>query len=185
MFFLSFVLYLQFFLQHLYLSQPILIKKLTCECLDPYGVTKNSIKVALTNYLDSDLCDKEPNYNKHKLGEVVTINGVYVSSISTEKLMPKITKEKLLIENIKNIYLLENDKIGCFNDDCIVSENELISCLSNPNYIGNSIVNVLNQINIDSSYSYCSKLISINEINNYIGRVEQNLLLLDKLRKGQ
>ena len=66
--------------------------------------------------------------------------------------------------------------------------NELVrkdTYLSNPNYNGNSIVDSLKQINIDSSYSYRSKLASANGISNYMGSAEQNLLLLDKLKKGQ
>lgn len=66
--------------------------------------------------------------------------------------------------------------------------NELVRkdvYLSNANYNGNSIVDALKQINIDSSYLYRSKLASVNGISNYRGSAEQNLLLLDKLRKGQ
>lgn len=66
--------------------------------------------------------------------------------------------------------------------------NELVRkdiYLSNPNYSGCSIVDALKQINIDSSYSYRSKLASVNGISDYRGSAEQNLLLLDKLKKGQ
>ena len=61
---------------------------------------------------------------KHKEGETVTINGVYVSSVSTNKLIPAITKGKItkVIEGARNPYLLENGNIGWVNDDCIVSE---------------------------------------------------------------
>ena len=59
---------------------------------------------------------------KHKIGEVVEINGVYVSSNSTEKLTPKITKGTItrIVEGARNPYLLDNGNIGWVNDDCIV-----------------------------------------------------------------
>ena len=63
-----------------------------------------------------------PTY-KHKVGEVVTINGVYVSSTSTVKLRPAITKGTITkIVNARNPYLLDDGKIGWVNDDCIVEE---------------------------------------------------------------
>lgn len=63
-----------------------------------------------------------PTY-KHKVGEVVTINGVYVSSTSTAKLRPTITKGTITkIVNARNPYLLDDGKIGWVNDDCIVEE---------------------------------------------------------------
>ncbi len=59
---------------------------------------------------------------KHKVGEVVEINGVYVSSTSTEKLTPAITKGTItrIVEGARNPYLLDDGKIGWVNDDCIV-----------------------------------------------------------------
>ena len=59
---------------------------------------------------------------KHKVGEVVEINGVYVSSMSTEKLTPKITKGTItkIAEGARNPYLLDNGNIGWVNDECII-----------------------------------------------------------------
>lgn len=59
---------------------------------------------------------------KHKVGDVVEINGVYVSSMSTEKLTPAITKGTItkIVEGARNPYLLDNGNIGWVNDDCIV-----------------------------------------------------------------
>lgn len=61
---------------------------------------------------------------KHKVGEVVEINGVYVSSNSTEKLTPAITKGTItrIVEGARNPYLLDNGNIGWINDDCIIED---------------------------------------------------------------
>lgn len=68
--------------------------------------------------------EPKPTY-KHKEGEVVTINGVYVSSVSTNKLKPLVTKGTITkIVNAKNPYLLNDGAIGWVNDDCIVSETK-------------------------------------------------------------
>lgn len=60
---------------------------------------------------------------KHKVGDTVTINGVYVASNSTKKLTPAKTKGKItkIVEGALNPYLLENGNIGWVNDNCIVS----------------------------------------------------------------
>lgn len=59
---------------------------------------------------------------KHKIGEIVEINGVYVSSNSTEKLTPAIKKGTItkIVEGARNPYLLDDGKIGWVNDDCII-----------------------------------------------------------------
>ena len=70
------------------------------------------------SYIDYE----EEKSMKHKVSEVVEINGVYVSSMSTEKLTPKITKGTItkIVEGARNPYLLDNGNIGWVNDDCIV-----------------------------------------------------------------
>ena len=64
----------------------------------------------------------EPTPLKHKVGEVVEINGVYKSSMSTEKLTPKYTTGTItrIVEGARNPYLLDDGNIGWINDDCII-----------------------------------------------------------------
>lgn len=64
---------------------------------------------------------------KYKIGDVVTINGVYVSSTSTEKLKPLINKGTItrVIEGARNPYLLDNGNIGWVNDECIVNTTNI------------------------------------------------------------
>ena len=60
---------------------------------------------------------------KHKVGDVVTINGVYTSSTSTKKLTPLVKTGTItyIAEGAPNPYLLNNGNIGWTNDSCIVS----------------------------------------------------------------
>ena len=60
-----------------------------------------------------------------------------------------------------------------------------VTYLSNTSYKGTSIVDALNQIKVDSSYSYRSKLAKANGITNYSGTASQNTKLLDLLKKGK
>ena len=64
---------------------------------------------------------------KYKIGDVVTINGVYVSSTSTEKLKPLINKGTItrVIKGARNPYLLDNGNIGWVNDECIVNTTNI------------------------------------------------------------
>lgn len=57
--------------------------------------------------------------------------------------------------------------------------------LSNPNYKGDSIVDALNQIGVDSSFAYRKKLAAKNNIKDYTGRAGENKRLLDRLKAGK
>lgn len=67
--------------------------------------------------------EPKPTPASRKVGDVVTINGVYVSSTSTSKLKPLKTKGTItkIVAGARNPYLLDNGNIGWVNDDCIVS----------------------------------------------------------------
>ena len=59
---------------------------------------------------------------------------------------------------------------------------EILRGKKTSNYKGNSIVDYLKSIGVDSSYSNRKKLAKENGINNYSGTADQNLKLLEKLR---
>lgn len=67
------------------------------------------------------------NY-KYKVGDVVTINGVYISSTSTEKLRPLVTKGTItyISNGARNPYLLDKGNIGWVNDSCIVTGTTVV-----------------------------------------------------------
>ena len=60
-----------------------------------------------------------------------------------------------------------------------------IKYLSNTSYKGKSIVEALQQINVDSSYSYRKKLALANGINAYTGTPTQNVRMLNLLKNGK
>lgn len=80
------------------------------------------------NYIDYSKENDSNQTLKYKVGDVVNINGVYVSSTSTEKLKPKITKGTItkVINGARNPYLLDNGNIGWVNDECIVNTTNII-----------------------------------------------------------
>lgn len=121
--------------------------------------------------------------NKYKVGDKVTISGIYTSSDSTTKLTPKITNGVItsIKQNSLNPYLLNEGNIGWANDSVIITN----SYLSNPNYKGTSLVDALNQISVDSSFSYRNKLATKNNISNYTGTTSQNSKLLSLLKEGK
>ena len=76
---------------------------------------------------------------------------------------------------------MNDGNIGWVNENDIVNN---IKYLSNINYKGTSIVDALNQINVDSSFNYRSKLAEVNNIKNYTGTIEQNTTMLNLLKRG-
>lgn len=147
-----------------------------------FEVIKENKRINPQDFLDNDLPKTEKEY-QYKIGDIVSINGVYISSTSEEKLKPLITEGKItkIIEGTRNPYLLENGKIGWVNDS-VIENNKY---LTNKNYKGNSIVDALKQINIDSSYENRKQLANINGINNYQGTTNQNLNMLNLLKQGK
>lgn len=151
-----------------------------------FEVRNENTRINPTEYLNKDLPNQTTKELKYKIGDLVEINGIYVSSTSKEKLRPLITKGKItkIIENANNPYLLEEGRIGWANDNVIISKDN-IKYLSNKTYKGTSIVDGLREINVDSSYQYRTKLATLNNITNYKGTKEQNLALLNLLKKGK
>lgn len=57
--------------------------------------------------------------------------------------------------------------------------------LSNPNYKGDSIVDALNEIGVDSSFANRKKLAAKNNIPDYTGKASENKRMLDRLKVGK
>lgn len=146
-----------------------------------FEVWKDGKRINSIDYLDKDLYEDESL--KYNVGDSVLINGVYASSVSERKLVPLIDNGTItrIVNNVRNPYLLNNGNIGWVNDSCIVRK---IIYLSNREYIGSSIVDALNQINVDSSFEYRKQLALVNKIDNYVGSAIQNTYMLNKLRQG-
>ena len=140
---------------------------------DAYGkhlhfeIFKNNQKINPTEYLNKGLPSNNTNQNNntninnnliYQIGDIVEINGVYISSTSREKLRPLINKGKItkIIPNTNNPYLLDNGNIGWVNNNTIIKKENIqpIRYLSNKTYKGSSIVDALKEINIDSSFNF-------------------------------
>lgn len=146
-----------------------------------FEVWKDDSRINPTEYLNKDLYTV--SNIKYKVGDIVTINGVYKSSTSEIKLIPLVNIGRItrIVENARNPYLLNNGNIGWVNNDTIV---DTTNYLANRTYRGSSIVEALNQINVESSFSYRARLAQANGIDNYIGTAGQNTLMLNKLKEG-
>ena len=73
-------------------------------------------------------------------------------------------------------------EVALFNNKAIESDNNYY-----PKYneSGNSIVNALKFLGINSTKAYRVKIAQVNNISNYEGTAEQNLQMLDLLRAGK
>lgn len=151
-----------------------------------FEVWKDSNRINPQEYLNKDFPNQKETPLKYKIGDVVEINGVYVSSTSKEKLRPLYDKGKItkIVKNVPNPYLLEDGRIGWVNNDVIISTED-IRYLSNKTYAGSSIVDALKEINVDSSYKYRKEIAKLNNIDNYKGTKEQNLEMLNLLKNGK
>ena len=92
----------------------------------------SDVRIDPTPYLDSDLPNTpEPTPTKKwNLGDNVCINGVYVSSDSTECLTPAVSHGKITrIVEARNPYLLNDGAIGWVNDGCITGRYDDSSLL--------------------------------------------------------
>ena len=93
--------------------------------IDSYGNRSlNGVRCLKWTYHGKlDYIDYRKDENmKHKIGEKVKINKVYVSSESVNPLIPAITEGVItrIVGCARNPYLLDNGNIGWVNDDCII-----------------------------------------------------------------
>ena len=125
--------------------------------IDKYGNRLKSGKYSLKWTYHGKLTWIEYNEEKHStlynLEDIVKINKVYVSSESTNPLVPLITEGKItkIIKGARNPYLLNNGEIGWINDECIIKEykyyKKVVNCYylnlrTSPEY-GNNIYSVV------------------------------------------
>lgn len=102
-----------------------------------FEVRRGNELINPTTYLTKDLPKENKTESdvtlKYKIGDVVNINAVYVSSESLVKLKPKLTKGTItkIINGARNPYLLDNGNIGWINDGCIQTEIIYTKTISN------------------------------------------------------
>lgn len=105
-----------------------------------FEIWKGNERINPYSYLNKDLSGTScENIHKYKIGDTVTINGVYVSSTSDTRLTPVKTKGKItkIVTGARNPYLLDDGNIGWVNDNCIVTKVETTTYMtvSNCNYL--------------------------------------------------
>lgn len=120
---------------------------------------------------------------RYKIGDTVRFNYVFLTSESSTPLRPyrntgTITR---IVSGTRNPYLIGKDQ-GWVNDQVIEGQ---IRYLSNPNYVGDSFVNALAEINQDISFANRRRIAELNGITNYQGTARQNLELLGLLKEGK
>ena len=117
-----------------------------------FEVWKNGGRINPIQYLDSDLPKNIISTLKYKLGDIVKINKVYVSSESVNPLTPAITEGTItrIIEGARNPYLLDNGNIGWVNDNSIIDEKTDIRTIKNCYYL-----------NLRTSASYGNNIYSV------------------------
>ena len=124
-----------------------------------------------------------PNITRYKIGDEVEFHHVFLTSESTQPLMPyrhfgTITR---IVQGARNPYLIGKDA-GWVNDQVI---EQRIRYLSAPDYTGTSFTDALRSIQEDTSFSNRSKLAKLNGIENYQGTQRQNDQLLELLKQGR
>ena len=92
-------------------------------CPGPYLMSQFDRIIAEANRINQGGSPTPAPSGKYKVGDKVKINGVYVSSTSTEKLNPARTEGTItsIKAGARNPYLLDNGNLGWVNDGCIVS----------------------------------------------------------------
>ena len=121
------------------------------------------------NYLyDDNIINNENNSSEYSGNSIVD----YLKSIGVDSSYKN--RKKLAKENGINNYT------GTAEQNLKLLK--ILRDKKNSNYQGNSIVDYLKSIGVDSSYKNRKKLAKENGINNYSGTANQNLELLKKLR---
>lgn len=120
---------------------------------------------------------------KYKIGDEVAFNYVFLTSESTQPLIPYYKRGTItkIINNARNPYLIGKDS-GWVNDQVIERK---IRYLNAPNYQGNSFIDALNSIQENSSFTNRYYLANLNGIANYTGSQRQNNQLLQLLKEGK
>lgn len=128
-----------------------------------FEVWKDGVRINPTEYLDKDLFTE-----------------------TVEKSIEELANE--VIQGLWGNGQERKDKLGSRYSEVQSLVNEMlapkVTYLSNTTYNGVSIVDALNQIGVDSSYSYRARLAEVNDISNYMGTAEQNTYMLELLKKG-
>lgn len=121
-------------------------------------------------------------YGKHLHLEIKNQNNINENPIETltKPLVAENKSETTQVAENKTPEIIENN----LQTTSITTKQSNIEYL-HTNYQGGSIVDALKSINVDSSYDYREILARENNIENYHGSYEQNIILLNLIKEGK
>jgi N-acetylmuramoyl-L-alanine amidase len=125
---------------------------------------------------------------EYKVGDKVKVSSYYASSTDPVSKAIHRTAEGTItkiVEGARNPYLLNNGAIGWCNDGDIRGIVNTVSYYPKCSSKHVSLVNALNSIGVNSSFSNRKKIANKNGIGLYVGTATQNNQLLDKLKAGR
>lgn len=95
-------------------------------CPGNYLLSKMDYIISEANKINAPKPTQKPTNNERKIGDVVNINGVYISSDSTNKLNPARTTGTItkILKGARNPYLLDKGYLGWINEECIVGSKK-------------------------------------------------------------
>ena len=95
-------------------------------CPGNYLLSKMDYIISEANKINAPKPTQKPTNNERKIGDVVNINGVYISSDSTNKLNPARTTGTItkILKGARNPYLLDKGYLGWINEECIVESKK-------------------------------------------------------------
>ena len=140
------------------------------------------IKAGGYNNFSLETTPETPQDN-YQIGDHVTFDHVFISSESSVPLIPYMNHGTItrIIPDARNPYLIGNG-LGWVNNESITGT---LRYLSHPTYRGDSLVDALNHIGVDSTFESRKNLALKNGINDYTGSARQNLELLQLLKDGR
>lgn len=120
------------------------------------------------------------NFSKVDVGEIVWMKGhvgIYVGNSEIVECAPAF-KNKVQITKLSQRKWLKHGKLKYI-------DYSSASYYPKSSYKGTSIVEALNKLKINSSYSYRAKIAAKNGIKNYQGTATQNIKMLNLLKSGK
>jgi len=141
-------------------------------------------KDALSSYFEfisKNMVNDISNFNNEQLLQIKNnIDEYYNKEFESLR-----NKYKFKILNQNDYYIKIEQTIKIIKEKIIKRIQPIIAYFSPTQYKGNSIVDALKELGVDSSYDYRAIIAEKNGIESFIGSPEQNTQMLKKLKEGK
>ena len=145
--------------------------------------------VATNDYINEGLKKQEDLANKIYDETMTNFNNL---STNISNISQKVDNVDKTVDKINTTVNTTSKNVSSIKETVSKSGTTSKTAVTNKNttsylktsYKGNSIVDALKSIGVNSSYSYRQKLAKANGITNYKGTASQNTTLLNKLKQG-